>query len=292
MHRRLNSSSLLASHRFAVFSFPLVQHSSAYWLAKAENASLQRVYGISFPNKDKLKEWKAFMKMAEERDHRRIGQQQELFFFHKWSVDTPAHTRTRPSSPIRSLTLTFSLVLFSLLVFACYYHVFRSPGSAFFLPHGTRVYNKLMGLIKNEYSARGYQEVITPNVFNIELWKKSGHYDNYKGQHKHAQTLRDPDCTTTLGSNTLRQPNAIFWPGHSSLPAQTLTCSLHLFRVPVNLREHVHLRVRACRVRNEADGEARGSETDRATAARCTRPLRLLPPAPTCHNCCPSFSLP
>jgi len=116
-----------------------VQHSSAYWLAKAENASLQRVYGISFPNKEKLKEWKAFMKMAEERDHRKIGQQQELFFFHKWS-----------------------------------------PGSAFFLPHGTRVYNKLMQLIKNEYNARGYQEVITPNVFNIDLWKRSGHYDNYR----------------------------------------------------------------------------------------------------------------
>ena len=116
-----------------------MQHSSAYWLAKAENASLQRVYGISFPNKEKLKEWKAFMKMAEERDHRKIGQQQELFFFHKWS-----------------------------------------PGSAFFLPHGTRVYNKLMQLIKNEYNARGYQEVITPNVFNIDLWKRSGHYDNYR----------------------------------------------------------------------------------------------------------------
>lgn len=51
------------------------------------------------------------------------------------------------------------------------------------MPHGTRVYNKLMGLIKDEYAARGYQEVISPNVFNIELWKTSGHYDNYKGQH-------------------------------------------------------------------------------------------------------------
>lgn len=122
-----------------VKAMAVTKHSSAYWLAKAENASLQRVYGISFPNKDKLKEWKAFMKMAEDRDHRRIGQQQELFFFHKWS-----------------------------------------PGSAFFLPHGTRVYNKLMGLIKEEYSARGYQEVISPNVFNIELWKTSGHYENYK----------------------------------------------------------------------------------------------------------------
>jgi threonyl-tRNA synthetase len=42
------------------------------------------VYGVSFPSKEKLKEWKAFMKMAEDRDHRKIGQAQELFFFHKW----------------------------------------------------------------------------------------------------------------------------------------------------------------------------------------------------------------
>ena len=77
------------------------QHSSAYWLAKAENASLQRVYGISFPNKDKLKEWKAFMKMAEDRDHRRIGQQQELFFFHKWQLNarTARHCERRMAPP-------------------------------------------------------------------------------------------------------------------------------------------------------------------------------------------------
>ncbi len=55
-----------------------------------------------------------------------------------------------------------------------------SPGSAFFLPHGARVYNTLVNFIKNEYHKRGYTEVISPNVFNMDLWKCSGHYDNYR----------------------------------------------------------------------------------------------------------------
>lgn len=55
-----------------------------------------------------------------------------------------------------------------------------SPGSAFMLPHGTRVYNKLVDFMRSEYVKRGYQEVISPNVFNVDLWKTSGHYQNYK----------------------------------------------------------------------------------------------------------------
>lgn len=55
-----------------------------------------------------------------------------------------------------------------------------SPGSCFFLPHGTRIYNKLMALIRAEYEKRGFQEVITPTMFNCDLWKQSGHYQNYK----------------------------------------------------------------------------------------------------------------
>ena len=126
-------------HSGYIKAVSVTKSSSSYWLAKAENPSLQRVYGISFPNKSKLKEWEEWQRNAEERDHRRVGVQQKLFFFHEWS-----------------------------------------PGSCFFLPHGTRIYNKLCNYIRSEYVKRGYSEVISPNVFNIELWKKSGHYENYK----------------------------------------------------------------------------------------------------------------
>ena len=55
-----------------------------------------------------------------------------------------------------------------------------SPGSAFFLPHGTRLYNKLVEFIRGEYRKRGYDEVVTPNMYNVDLWKQSGHYQNYR----------------------------------------------------------------------------------------------------------------
>ena len=49
-----------------------------------------------------------------------------------------------------------------------------SPGSCFFLPHGARLYNRLQDFIRAEYRRRGYNEVVTPNMFNIDLWRISG----------------------------------------------------------------------------------------------------------------------
>jgi threonyl-tRNA synthetase len=55
-----------------------------------------------------------------------------------------------------------------------------SPGSCFFLPHGARVYNALMALIREKYWEYEYEEVITPNIYNFDLWKTSGHAAHYK----------------------------------------------------------------------------------------------------------------
>lgn len=55
-----------------------------------------------------------------------------------------------------------------------------SAGSAFWLPHGARIYNKLIEFIKGHYWKRGYDEIITPNIFNLDLWHKSGHALHYK----------------------------------------------------------------------------------------------------------------
>jgi threonyl-tRNA synthetase len=55
-----------------------------------------------------------------------------------------------------------------------------SPGSTFWLPHGTRIYNKLMAFIRNEYINFGFTEVITPNMFNNNLWTTSGHFPKYE----------------------------------------------------------------------------------------------------------------
>lgn len=56
----------------------------------------------------------------------------------------------------------------------------KSPGSAFFLPNGTILYNNLVNYIKSEYKIRGYSEVMTPVIFDKSLWKISGHWSKYK----------------------------------------------------------------------------------------------------------------
>ncbi|OVA00118.1 Aminoacyl-tRNA synthetase [Macleaya cordata] len=113
--------------------------SSAYWRGKKERESLQRVYGISYPDSKRLKEYLTQLEEAKKYDHRLLGAKQELFFCH----------------PL-------------------------SPGSWFFLPYGTRIYNKLMEFIKTQYRERGYEEVISPNMYNMQLWETSGHAANYK----------------------------------------------------------------------------------------------------------------
>ena len=55
-----------------------------------------------------------------------------------------------------------------------------APASPFFLPKGAHVYNRLVEYVRGLYQRYGYQEVITPQVFSTELWRRSGHYDNYR----------------------------------------------------------------------------------------------------------------
>ncbi|TGJ85169.1 hypothetical protein E0Z10_g3597 [Xylaria hypoxylon] len=119
-------------------AFGILKLSASYFLGDPTNDSLQRVYGISFPDKKQLAEHLKFLEEAAKRDHRRIGKDQELFMFHD-----------------------------------------QSPGSCFFLPHGTIIYNSLQSFIRKEYWRRGYQEVHSPNMFNSSLWKKSGHWEHY-----------------------------------------------------------------------------------------------------------------
>jgi len=77
--------------------------------------------------------------MESQIDHRRIGQELDLFYFDE-----------------------------------------LAPSSPFFMPKGAFIYNELIEFIRKIYRRIGYQEVITPQVLSIDLWKTSGHYDNYK----------------------------------------------------------------------------------------------------------------
>ncbi|KAL5536418.1 THS1 [Sanghuangporus sanghuang] len=126
-------------HTGRIKAFMLTKNSSSFFLGDANNDSLQRLYGISFPDKKQLSEYKAFLAEAAKRDHRKIGREQELYFFND-----------------------------------------LAPGNAFWLPHGTRIYNTLLEHMRGEYYKRGYQEVISPNMYNIKVWETSGHWQNYK----------------------------------------------------------------------------------------------------------------
>jgi len=55
-----------------------------------------------------------------------------------------------------------------------------SPGSPFFQPGGTKIFNRLVNFLRAQYVLYGYDEVITPTIYKKSLWKQSGHWDNYK----------------------------------------------------------------------------------------------------------------
>jgi threonyl-tRNA synthetase len=55
-----------------------------------------------------------------------------------------------------------------------------SPGSPFWLPAGTVIWNELTGLWRVENERRGYREVRTPIIYDVDLWKQSGHWDKYR----------------------------------------------------------------------------------------------------------------
>lgn len=113
---------------------------SAYWKGDSKNDSLQRIYGISFTDKKDLDNYFKMLEEAEKRDHRKIGKEQDLFMLSDLSL----------------------------------------AGCPFFLPKGTIVYNELLNFIRTEYLKRGYEEVITPQIFKKELWEISGHWEHYK----------------------------------------------------------------------------------------------------------------
>jgi len=118
----------------------LLEVSAAYWRGDEDNDTLTRVYGTAFASESDLKEHLELREEALERDHRKIGQEMNLF-----SIPTV----TGPGPPL--------------------YH-----------PPGKTVLRELSNFANELNRENGYEEVETPHVFRTELWKKSGHYENYK----------------------------------------------------------------------------------------------------------------
>uniref|UniRef100_A0A803VT14 threonine--tRNA ligase n=1 Tax=Ficedula albicollis TaxID=59894 RepID=A0A803VT14_FICAL len=72
-------------HTGKIKALKIIKSSSTYWEGKSDMETLQRIYGISFPDNKMMKEWEKVQEEAKNRDHRKIGKEQELFFFHDLS---------------------------------------------------------------------------------------------------------------------------------------------------------------------------------------------------------------
>jgi threonyl-tRNA synthetase len=122
-----------------VRAIKLTKVTGAYWKGDQSNKMLTRLYGTAWHSQKALDEYVKRVEEAKKRDHRRIGQDLELFMFHEWS-----------------------------------------PGAPFFLPKGAIIYNELLAFIRAEYRKRGFQEVVTPQLYNKGLWELSGHWSHYR----------------------------------------------------------------------------------------------------------------
>ena len=120
-------------------AFKLTRISGAYWRGDAKNEQLQRIYGTAWADEKQLKAYIQRIEEAEKRDHRRIGEQQNLFHLQE-----------------------------------------EAPGLVFWHPKGWSVWQVVEQYMRRVYRATGYGEVRCPQILDVSLWQKSGHWDNYK----------------------------------------------------------------------------------------------------------------
>lgn len=117
----------------------LTSLAGAYWRGDEHNKMLTRIYGITFPKQKMLDEWLVLMEEAKKRDHRKIGKEMELF--------------------------TFSQAV--------------GAGLPLWLPKGAMLRDSLEAFLRKVQKKYGYQQVITPHIGNVNLYKTSGHYQKY-----------------------------------------------------------------------------------------------------------------
>jgi threonyl-tRNA synthetase len=84
-----------------------------------------------------------------------------------------------------------------------------SPGSPFLLPHGTRIFNALQAMLREQYWERGYQEVQTPNMYDVDLWKTSGHWQHYQDDMFQLKVKEDATEPMPLADATSGPPKGV-----------------------------------------------------------------------------------
>lgn len=122
-----------------VGAFKLQRVSGAYWRGNEKNAQMQRIYGVAFANKDELNQHLQMLEEAKRRDHRKLGQELDLFTF----------------SPL------------------------VGSGLPLFTPRGTVLREELASFAESLRKASGFQRVSIPHIAKTDLYKVSGHWDKF-----------------------------------------------------------------------------------------------------------------
>jgi threonyl-tRNA synthetase len=120
--------------------FKLIKHSGAYFKGDSKNKMLQRIYGVCFETEEDLNNYLNELEERKQRDHRKIGKEQEIFMNHE-------------------------------LVGA---------GMPIWLPNGAVIRKELENYIYEKERNLGYEHVYSPCVGTVDLYKTSGHWDHYK----------------------------------------------------------------------------------------------------------------
>lgn len=121
-------------------AFKLMKIAGAYWRGDSNRPMLQRIYGTAWFSQKDLDSYVTRLEEAEKRDHRKLGKELDLFSFHEEA----------------------------------------GAGLPVYHPKGTRVLRLLQDWLRDILYKRGYVEAITPHIYKSDVWKTSGHYQNYK----------------------------------------------------------------------------------------------------------------
>jgi threonyl-tRNA synthetase len=120
--------------------FKLLSVAGAYWRGDENNKMLQRIYGTAFADKESLKKHLQRLEEARKRDHRKLGKELDLFSFHEEA----------------------------------------GAGLVIYHPKGTLIRWQLEDYERKLHLKHHYQPVMGPQLLKLDLWKKSGHYENYR----------------------------------------------------------------------------------------------------------------
>ncbi len=121
-------------------AFKLLTLAGAYWRGDEKNKMLTRIYGTAFPSGDALRQYLEFLEEVKKRDHRRLGKEMDLF-----SISDEV-----------------------------------GAGFVIYHPNGALLRHILEDFEKKEHLKRGYLFVKGPQILKLDMWKRSGHFENYR----------------------------------------------------------------------------------------------------------------